>query len=265
VPALRILDDGLWDAVKARQGSIRASDRVANARATRFWDRRRSRHLLSGLVRCQECGGLYASIGRDYLACSAARGSGTCSNRESIRRAALEGLIIDGLRQRLMAPEFVEEFIRAFQNEINLQRRESNAVHEAKRRELTQDLSSGPTTTVRLHPNLAEMYRRQVERLQHALNEPEIRVEALSPPRSTRARFDTSGQKWTRDRNRRRYRKMVDLGIGSRTRQTALDEPAARSVKVVAGTRNQRCLHLDHALLRLGGRADRKGTALGRS
>ena len=136
MPALRILDDGLWDAVKARQGSIRASDRVANARATRFWDRRRSRHLLSGLVRCQECGGLYASIGRDYLACSAARGSGTCSNRESIRRAALEGLIIDGLRQRLMAPEFVEEFIRAFQNEINLQRRESNAVHEAKRREL---------------------------------------------------------------------------------------------------------------------------------
>jgi hypothetical protein len=201
VPALRVLDDGIWDAVKARQGSIRASDRVVNARATRFWERRRSRHLLSGLVRCQECGSLYASIGRDYLACSAARGSGTCSNRQSIRRAALEGLIIDGLRQRLLAPELVEEFIRAFQNEINLQRRESDARHEAKKRqlaevmrkldglidaiadglrapglqqrldelearrnEITQDLSSGPTTTVRLHPNLAEMYRRQVER-----------------------------------------------------------------------------------------------------
>ena len=146
MPALRILDDGLWDAVKARQGSIRASDRVANARATRFWERRRSRHLLSGLVRCQECGGPYAPIGRDYLACSVARGSGTCSKRESIRRAALEGLIIDGLRQRLMTPQLVEEFIRAFQNEINLQRRENDA---------------------------------QVERLQHALNEPEIQDEAL--------------------------------------------------------------------------------------
>ena len=99
----------MWVDSFGRQGSIRASDRVANARATRFWDRRRSSHLLSGLVGCEECG-----IGRDYLACSAARGSGTYSNRQRIRRTALEGLIIDGLRQRLMAPELVEEFIRAF-------------------------------------------------------------------------------------------------------------------------------------------------------
>jgi DNA invertase Pin-like site-specific DNA recombinase len=76
VPTLRIVDDDLWQAVKVRQGSIRASERVANARATRFWERRRSRHLLSGLVRCQECGSRYAAVGRDYLACSAARGSG---------------------------------------------------------------------------------------------------------------------------------------------------------------------------------------------
>jgi Recombinase zinc beta ribbon domain len=67
-----------------------------------------------GLVYCQECGSRYASIGRDYLACSAARGSGTCSNRQSIRRVALEGLIINGLRQRLMAPELVEEFVRSW-------------------------------------------------------------------------------------------------------------------------------------------------------
>jgi site-specific DNA recombinase len=73
VPALRVVDDDLWQAVKARQASIRASDRVANARATRFWERRRSRHPLSGLVRCQECGNRYAAVGRDYLACSAAR------------------------------------------------------------------------------------------------------------------------------------------------------------------------------------------------
>ena len=104
----------MWVDSFGRQGSIRASDRVANARATRFWERRRSSHLLSGLVRCQECGSHSASIGCDYLACSAARGSGTYSNRQRIRRTALEGLIIDGLRQRLMAPELVEEFIRAF-------------------------------------------------------------------------------------------------------------------------------------------------------
>jgi hypothetical protein len=119
-------------AVKTRQGDIRKSDRVANARATRFWERRRSRHLLSGLLYCQECGSRYASIGRDYLACSAARGSGTCSNRQSIRRVALEGLIINGLRQRLMAPELVEEFVRAVQKEINLQRREDDALRDGR-------------------------------------------------------------------------------------------------------------------------------------
>jgi site-specific DNA recombinase len=32
---------------------------------------------------------------------------------------------------------------------------------------------------VRLHPNLAQVYRRQVERLQDTLNEPEIRDEAI--------------------------------------------------------------------------------------
>src|SRR6185503_14246937 len=126
----------LWQAVKERQGSIRASDGVAKARATRFWERRRSRHLLSGLVRCKECGSHYAAVGRDYLACSAARGSGTCSNRQSIRRGALEALILNGLRHRLMAPELFEEFVRAFQQEINLQRRDDQARRDAKQREL---------------------------------------------------------------------------------------------------------------------------------
>ena len=171
---------------------------------------------MSGLVRFQECGSRYAAVGRDYLACSAARGSGTCSNRQSIRRAALEGLIIDGLRQRLMAPEFVEEFIRAFHKEINLQRREGDALRDVKTRELVnvkrkldglidaiadglrapglqqrldeletrrveieQSLAAEPTSPVRLHPNLALVYRSQVERLQHSLNQPDIRDEAL--------------------------------------------------------------------------------------
>lgn len=138
VPDLRIIDDSLWDAVKAHQGSIRESDRVANARATRFWERRRSRHLLSGLVHCGECSSRYASIGRDYLACSSARGSGTCSNRQSIRRGALEEIILDSLRRRLMAPELVEEFIQAFQKEVNSRHREDDLLLGAKKRELVE-------------------------------------------------------------------------------------------------------------------------------
>ena len=115
-----------------------------------------------------------------------------------------------------MAPELVEEFVRAFQKEINLQRRENDAVRDAKKRELAdvnrkleglldaitdglrapglqrrlddletrrvqleQELATAPPTSVRLHPNLAQVYRVKVERLQNALNDPEIRDEAL--------------------------------------------------------------------------------------
>ena len=105
-----------------------------------------------------------------------------------------------------MAPELVEEFVRAVQQEINLQRREDDALRDAKKRELAevarklnglidaiadglrapglqqrldelearrvqleQDLATVPTTPVRLHPNLAQVYRHQVERLKGKL------------------------------------------------------------------------------------------------
>ena len=287
VPALRIVDDTLWEAVKTRQGTIRQSDRVVNARATRFWEHRRSRHLLTGLVYCQKCGSRYASIGRDYLACSAARSGGTCSNRQSIRRGTLEGLIINGLRQRLMAPELVEEFVRAFQIEINLQRREDDALRDAKKREIAevtrklnglidaiadglraptlqqrlnelearqvqflQDVATEPTTPVRLHPNLAQVYRRQVERLQDALNEPEIRDEALQIFRGLIERVSIGpAENGLEVEIVGEIAKMVELGIGNKGKRAILDETMIRSVKVVAGARNQRCLHLDYAAL----------------
>jgi site-specific DNA recombinase len=115
-----------------------------------------------------------------------------------------------------MAPELVEEFIRAFQREVNLQRREDDALREvqkrelanvkrkldglveaiadglrapglqqrldeleARRKEIEEGLAAAPTTPVRLHPNLAQVYRQKVEQLQRALDEAEIRDEAV--------------------------------------------------------------------------------------
>jgi hypothetical protein len=219
VPSLRIVSAGLWEAVKARQTVMRESDGVRKARASRFWEQRRSQHLLTGLVYCGSCGSRLAAVGRDYLACSAARGRGTCANRRGIRRGPLEELILDGLRQRLMAPELVEEFVAAFHEEVNRLRRDETAARAGKERELAevrrkldglidavaeglrgpglqqrldglearkanleQELSADPPPPVRLHPNLAQLYRRQVEQLQLALQEPSIRDEALGDP-----------------------------------------------------------------------------------
>jgi hypothetical protein len=104
---------------------------------------------------------------------------------------------------------------------------------------------------VRLHPNLAQAYRRQVEQLQDALNHPEIRDEASQAlrnlldrvvigPAETGFEVEIVGE----------IAQMIEIGMQDGSKKgPVLSERTARSVKVVAGTRNQRYLHLDHAIL----------------
>jgi DNA invertase Pin-like site-specific DNA recombinase len=216
VPELRIVDDELWQKVQARLDTIRDSDAVRKARKTRFWERRRAKHLLTGLVACGECDSRFASVGRDYLACSGARGRGTCSNTRSIKRAVLEDVILDGLKDRLMHPDLVKEFISAFHAEINQYRQQLDVERKAKERdlvqvarrldglieaiadglrtpglkakledlerrkaELEQELAKPHVSAPRLHPNLAELYSQKVAALQETLRDPKLRDEAL--------------------------------------------------------------------------------------
>ncbi|WP_318527508.1 recombinase family protein [Defluviimonas sp. WL0002] len=216
VPELRIIDDALWDGVKHRQGEIDADPRVQSIKATRFWEQRRQTHLLTGLLRCGCCGGGFAAVGRDYLACSAARKLGTCTQKRSYRRADLESLVLDLLRQRLMQPEAVAAFITAYGEEINAGRatqaadrarleaeqatvmRRLDGLYDAiadglrtpglkekltsledRRAELDAALSAPAPSPVRLHPNLSEIYRRKVMALAETLADPEIRTAAL--------------------------------------------------------------------------------------
>jgi site-specific DNA recombinase len=158
---------------------------------------------------CGACGQLFANIGKDYLACRAAR-QGTCHNTTRIRRGRLEAQVLDGLARRLMHPDLVQEFISAFIGEWNRLVRESSvhaegqqrelraverkianvidaitdgvrgdAVHrrleelEDRRAELQRALLSPPVELPALHPNLAEVYRSKVANLQQALAESE--------------------------------------------------------------------------------------------
>ncbi|MCR9177831.1 MAG: recombinase family protein, partial [Alphaproteobacteria bacterium] len=136
VPELRIVDDVLWEKVKARQHGIRTSEPVRKIRESRFWEHRRPKHLLTGLVFCAACGDAFASIGRDYLGCSRARSSKSCENTHSIRRADLEGQILDALKCNLMAPDLVEAFIAEFHAEVNRHRKTDTAQQAAKTKEL---------------------------------------------------------------------------------------------------------------------------------
>ena len=55
VPELRIVDQALWDKVKARQAELDALPNAKIPNSNR--DRRRPTYLFSGLMKCSECGG----------------------------------------------------------------------------------------------------------------------------------------------------------------------------------------------------------------
>ena len=215
VPTLRILDQVLWDKVQERLNGIRTSAPVTKARQTRFWEKRRAKHLLTGMLICGTCGSTMTTAGKDYLACGAARGSGICESRRGIKRDVIERTVLETLRQNLMQPELVEEFIREFHAEVNKHRHDLELTHEVKRRDydamvrrldglyeaiadglrtpglkakleemeackakLEAEIAAAPPSAPRLHPNLAQLYRDKVEKLHGSLNAPDTRTEA---------------------------------------------------------------------------------------
>src|SRR5579875_3163948 len=111
VPALRIIDDALWGAVKQRQGCIGfAIGRDASGAALNHSHRRR--FLLSGLLTCGSCGGGYTIMARDRYGCAAHRQKGTCDNSSTITRERIEARIMGGLKERMLTPDLVAEFVR---------------------------------------------------------------------------------------------------------------------------------------------------------
>ena len=281
VPHLRIIDDDLWQAVKARQGDLKVAKRPTPGEPG-FWDRRRPRYLLSGLARCGICGGGYSMISQTLMGCSTARNKGTCSNRLNIRRKTLETTILAGLRSRLMEPDLVKVFAETFIAETNKIRAvqtqqvkewESRLQQigrpigklvaaiaqgeppqallevlrrlEAEKAELVDQLASAPKAPQPLlHPNMSEIYRRKVADLHRLLDDPDTRDEAMAAIRALIDRISL-----TPENNELR----VDLyGELATILQFASgkEKPAAEvrdglaQLKLVAGARNHRELTL---------------------
>ena len=62
--------------------------------------------------------------GQDRYACSNHVNSGTCTNNRSIRRDRLEARVLEGLKERLLAPDIAAEAICAYVEEKNRLNRE---------------------------------------------------------------------------------------------------------------------------------------------
>ena len=173
--------------------------------------------LLSGLLTCGGCGGGYTIIGKDRYGCATRRGRGTCENAVTITRQRIEARVLEALRDRLLTPARVEEFVRAFAEELVSQEKEAGTRRKHLERTLAETerglqglvraiengawsetlqkrlaeletrkaamiaelaLLATAEPPATLHLNAAEIYAAAVADLEASLNDAEIRTEA---------------------------------------------------------------------------------------
>jgi len=187
VPELRIIDQETWERAAERLGAIRAAS-GADTLPPGFWARRRARHVLTGKVFCGGCGGVFGAIGRDYLGCTAAHRQGVCANRETLKRDALEDIILDTLREQLMAPALVAEFVAEFAAEWN--RLQATAGAEAAN--LRKELAAVERKLAGLIDAIAEGFR--APGLQQQLDDLEARKAALARQVAQAGQMTQAGQ-----------------------------------------------------------------------
>jgi site-specific DNA recombinase len=214
VPELRIVDDDLWRAVKARYAGVQRKWKAAED-DRRFNQFRRPKYLFSGLTKCGECGAGFIVYSRDHLGCFGTRDRGTCTNKLTIARKEVEARVLGALQDKLMRRDFFEEFCREFAKEMNRLRMEQRASQTSAKRELVQlearrkkivesiiegvrgrdvkdeliaignrkdeleaQLKTADEPPPLLHPRVADLYKSKVEELAAALQREDTRLEA---------------------------------------------------------------------------------------
>ena len=214
VPELRIIDQELWEQVKAKQGLYSKKDRPLNAT-------RRPRNLFSFLLKCGCCGGGFSKMSQTHYGCSTARNKGTCDNRLGMHQEVLEHSILSSLQAHLMNPELCKVFCEEYTRHLNELRKQHNTTlarhkaelarliknkdriikavvegyntpdmkdelnqNAARRAELEKILEGAEDSPVRIHPHMANRYHKEVRALVDSLNTPEHRQEAASLLRS---------------------------------------------------------------------------------
>ena len=213
VPELRIIDQDLWDAVRARQGAMKTKNTDVP-----IWDRRRPRTLFSGMMVCGCCGGGYSKISRDHFGCTSnrAKGDAICDNTQTIHQHELESLVLDAMQHTLMDEEALAIFCEEYAKERNRLRAEATAGRDGLEKELSQvkrdhgklvdaivagvspeqvkdrmntlddrrkvieaQLRTSPAPDpIRIHPQMAVTYRARIATLIKGLSEPDSMDEA---------------------------------------------------------------------------------------
>jgi site-specific DNA recombinase len=217
VPDLRIIEDDLWQRVKARQNAVR-TEMGKDITGNPLNRAHRRKFLLSGLLECGGCGAGYAVLSQDRCGCATYRSKAACTNNVTINRQTVETRVLSGLKNRLLTPDLVATFVTAFQQELARLQRDTVTTQarlkdqlatverklegvlraiengawndilqkrlnelEAQQTALREQLQTtdSPAPVVRLHPNAATLYAAKIADLQAALDQPDIRLEAI--------------------------------------------------------------------------------------
>ena len=223
VPQLRIVSDELWEQVRERQKGLDAvlmeRDKGDRNHLSGSQAVRRPKHLLSGLVKCGCCGGPMTIGGaapkRYYCANARDKGHSICKGMPGILRESLEAHVLNGLRDHLMTPEAIAEFIQQFQKQqqlLDTERRDrlsrikaglsknereiANIMTAIKagiftastkaelealetiKASLELDLKIASEAAPAVRDDLSEVYRDKVKQLVASLNDPEVLSEA---------------------------------------------------------------------------------------
>lgn len=215
VPALSILDDGVWDRVKAIKA--RYTSQVGNKRQTK-------KRLLTGLIKCGCCGGSMTIVNRERYSCAAKRERGTCDSPVGIKVSQLEDRVLTGLKDILLGNEgLIDTFVVEFKAELARLRKQRGAHErhvkkdlnkvnngikrcltfitegdgdpglvraelrslESRKRDLERTLATAhDDQVIEPHPNMAELYRKKVGELQALLADETARPQAMDLIRS---------------------------------------------------------------------------------
>ena len=107
-PELAIVDTATFDAVQRRLRGRRVKTPGGSS----------PRYILSGILRCGQCGGPMVAIDRYRYGCAAAKDRGTCTSRVRFSRAASENAMLAGVREELLSEDAFKRFQRAVRDEM---------------------------------------------------------------------------------------------------------------------------------------------------
>jgi site-specific DNA recombinase len=129
VPKWRIVSDELWSGVEQTRR------RYTGQPPQKF---RRAKRLLSGLIKCGECGGSFTIVRPGKYGCATHREKGTCSNASQISVDQLERRVLAGIKAHLMDPIFFAEFVREFHSEFKQTQLASNEARSFDKKTLDE-------------------------------------------------------------------------------------------------------------------------------